>query len=244
MNEQDYVYIDQYLSGDMTPEEKAAFEQKLASDPNLQANLVEWQNANDQLKKTLLPDETRDHLRAKLEDHRATYFAQEKVSVRGVRRMVYSAIATAAVIASVLLFAPWNKDITKRYPPVEMSSATERGVASTTAMEKAQAYFNKSKYAEALPYLNEEVQRNPKDAFSLYHRGVAYYQTAQYDLARADLLQIYNGESLFKYEGAFYIGLSYYKQKDKKLCKEWLEKIPSTAANYLKAQRFLKEMKP
>ena len=54
-----------------------------------------------------------------------------------------------------------------------------------------------------------------------------------------DLTSVYNGESLLRYEAAFYIALTYAGEKNKTAAMEWLDKIPagtpvSTRANELR----------
>ena len=60
--------------------------------------------------------------------------------------------------------------------------------------------------------------------------------------ARKELMIVYNGVSSFKYDAAFYLALSYLKEKNKADCKNWLNKIPADAGIYNKAQELLKKI--
>ena len=53
---------------------------------------------------------------------------------------------------------------------------------------------------------------------------------------------LYSRVSLFKYDAAFYMALSYLKEKNKPGCKEWLNKIPADAGPYSNAQELLKKL--
>ncbi|ATL45828.1 hypothetical protein COR50_00885 [Chitinophaga caeni] len=243
MNEQDFELIDQYLSGTMPSQEKEEFLERIAAEPELKAALEEWQAAQAELRQFLKPDENREQLQKHLAARRDLYFSHKKASIKTAKGYVISAFATAAVIAGLLFWSPWQKDITKEFPPTHMISATERGIESNNDLEAAENFYNDGQYAKAIPFLSNLLAKDPEDAFARYHRGVSFLENKQYETARADLLIIYNGESIFKYEGAFYIALSYLKQKDREKCKEWLAKIPENAGNYFKAQRLLKELK-
>jgi hypothetical protein len=59
--------------------------------------------------------------------------------------------------------------------------------------------------------------------------------TGAVDEARRDLGSVYRGGSLFTYEAAFYMALSYAQQKNNVAAKEWLDKIPAGAPGADKA---------
>ena len=75
-----------------------------------------------------------------------------------------------------------------------------------------------------------------------FYYAVALLQNGDIEKSRAQLNELYNGESLFKYDAAFYMALSYLKEKDKAICREWLNKIPADAGPYSKAQELLKKL--
>jgi hypothetical protein len=53
---------------------------------------------------------------------------------------------------------------------------------------------------------------------------------------------LYNGQSAFKYEAAFYLAVTYLKDGNKAASREWLQKIPADATNYGKAQELLRKL--
>ena len=50
------------------------------------------------------------------------------------------------------------------------------------------------------------------------------------------MLELYNDNSTFKYEAAFYMALSYLKEKNENKTREWLNKIPVDAAVHQKVK--------
>ncbi|MOA63381.1 hypothetical protein D3C78_1890890 [compost metagenome] len=61
--------------------------------------------------------------------------------------------------------------------------------------------------------------------------------------ARAVLSKLYDGESVFKYDAAYSIALSYVKQKDNQQALSWLSKIPQGSTNYDKAQELSNKLR-
>jgi hypothetical protein len=75
-----------------------------------------------------------------------------------------------------------------------------------------------------------------------FYYGVSLLQTNRIGEAREIFNQLYAGQSAFKFEAAFYQALSFLKEDNKALCREWLQKIPADAPNYNKAQELLKKL--
>ena len=80
--------------------------------------------------------------------------------------------------------------------------------------------------------LGKILKNDPQNSFARYYFGIALLENHQTDSSRNGLRQIYNGRSLFRYDAAFYLALSYLKENNKTQCKEWLSRIPAGAGNY------------
>ena len=93
-------------------------------------------------------------------------------------------------------------------------------------MQQAALFFNRQEFAKALPLLDRAVRADSSSQLALFYRGVAGWHTGLLESARKDLEQVYNGESLLRYEAAFYMALSYATQKNNAAAEEWLKKIP------------------
>jgi tetratricopeptide (TPR) repeat protein len=141
-------------------------------------------------------------------------------------RWMTAAAAACVVVATVLLWPSHNEDAFDRLGHTEMVSTTERGANTDTLLQQAAPFFNRQEFAKALPLLDRAVRADSSSQLALFYRGVASWHTGAIEAARQDLEQVYNGESLLRYEAAFYMALSYATQKNKTAAEEWLKKIP------------------
>src|SRR5258708_16772454 len=106
-----------------------------------------------------------------------------------------------------------------------MVSTTERGGNADSLLQQAAVFFNRQEFAKALPLLDRAVKADSSSQLALFYRGVAGWHTGAIEEARKDLGQVYNGESLLRYEAAFYIALSYAIQKNNAAAKKYLNKF-------------------
>lgn len=241
MNEQDHELIERYLSGDMDAGTRSAFEGRLEKEPELLQTLQTWRDVQETLRHSLQPDPQRDELKKTLHSLRPVITKQPGKVVRFNRSLV--AIASlAAAVALILYFSPWDKDLYQQYGAQEMISPAERSTGADTLLAEAAHQFNHHHYAQAIVTLDKVLAQQPDNAYAKYYRGLSYLENKQPALARPDLEAIYNGESVFKYEGAFYVALSYLKEKNEEKCIEWLKKIPADAENYHKAKELLEKL--
>jgi cytochrome c-type biogenesis protein CcmH/NrfG len=240
MNDIDYELIEHYFSGEMTPEEKAAFESRRQADPEFREMVATWSDVRHTLRQSLQADPKRDELIQTLQSNRHVF--QEKARVVSIRRLMAAAASVAVLIASVMYWSPWKKDLVDQYSIEEMISPAERGSSKDSLAAQAAVQFNHRHYKETIITLDKLLAEQPGDAYARYYRGLSYYENDQPAQARHDLEAIYNGESVFKYDGAFFIALSYLKEKNTEKCKEWLSLIPASAENYDKAQELLGDL--
>lgn len=240
MNDIDYELIERYLSGEMTAEATAAFDTRIQTEPDLREAVQRYKEVQDTLRQSLRDDPQREQLKQTLHSHRHEFKEAKRVNFR---RYYIGAASVAAVIAVLLYVSPWQQNAAVEFSVAKMVSPTERG-SNDTSLQKATENFNHQRYQQAIDDLNKVIANNPDDAFSIYHRGLAYMELNKNDYARGDLELIFNGESIFKYDAAFYIALSYYKEKKYDQCRSWIGKIPADAGKtYDRAQKLLKEVR-
>ncbi|HLZ88836.1 MAG TPA: tetratricopeptide repeat protein, partial [Puia sp.] len=129
-----------------------------------------------------------------------------------------------------LLLWPADKNaLYRRLGDTQMVGLTERGGNTDTLMQEAAGYFNHREFAKALPLLDQAVKADSTNQLALFYRGVASWHTGAIRAARSDLEKVYNGESLLRYEAAFYLALSYADEKNNDAAREWLRRIPAGA---------------
>jgi len=248
--------IIRYVEGELSLEEKQKMEADLRSD----AALAESVALCRQLKETLeqrLPDEGAAALRRTLGDMRGKYFAGGggtsggnidtgnpsgessggsarvvKMKTRFPRYIAGMAAAAAILFAVVML---WPSDYMDKYGKTQMVGVTERGEGNDTLMERASEYFNAGAFDKALPLLDQAYKDDTSNQTALFYRGVARLHIGTMDEGRGDLLRVFEGGSLFRYEAAFYMALSYAQKGDKAAARLWIDKIPAGAPGYDKA---------
>lgn len=246
MSQYTFEDIARYAEALMEPAEKLAFESALETDAQLREQLALYRETHRSLEQHFGQDEQAEKLQQTLQGMRSEFFtSQGRVPAKVIplkkylRRVV--AVAAVAVIA-LFVWQPWETDLYSEFAATKMVTSVERGGKADTLMQKATSAFNQLDFVTAAVLLQEVVQLEPDNSFAQYYFGVALLQSGKPDPAREVLTKLYEGASAFKYEAAFYMGLSYLRQNDKPTCKTWLERIPADAGNYQKAQSLLNKL--
>jgi len=256
MKEFDHDTINRYLEGEMNEAETKTFEAQMQEDADLK-NVVElYRDVNQTLQMKLHPGEKESALRNTLAEMRGDFFSkrtettEEKPTAKIVQmsrsRWIAAAAAVCIGIVMLAIWAPWKKqDLYQQYASIEMPGVTERGTPADTLaklLKEATDDFNDKKFAEAVPVFTTIRQMDSSNVFVQFYYGVALLQSGQTAASRQQLTELYNGSSLFKYDAAFYMALSYLKEKNNTACKEWLNKIPADAGRYERAQELMKKL--
>jgi hypothetical protein len=237
--------IARYDEGDMTAEERSAFEANLASDETLQQQLNLYREVHGSLQQHLGADEQRHHLQATMHSLRGEFFneASQPGKVISMKRWLRGAAAVAAVlIAVVFVWQFMQPGLFEKYSETTMAAPAERGEQTAEMLEGAVAAFNKKNYLSAAEVLAHIKKHDTANSYVNFYYGVSLLQTNRIGEAREIFNQLYAGQSAFKFEAAFYQALSFLKEDNKALCREWLQKIPADAPNYNKAQELLKKL--
>jgi hypothetical protein len=247
MKEFDHDMINRYLDGEMNAEEGKAFETQMQQDPDLQNEVKLTRDVLATLKIKLHPGETEMALGNSLKEMNAEFFTNKSEQAKIIplsRRRWVTAVAAVFIMALVLtVWQPWKKeDLYKQYAAIQMPGIAERGEATDSLLKTAVGNFNNKKFAEAIPAFETVLKDSAGHSFVQYYYAIALLQNDQIEKSRAQFTELYNGVSLFKYDAAFYMALSYLKEKNKTDCAAWLSKIPADAGSYGKAQELLKKL--
>jgi tetratricopeptide (TPR) repeat protein len=236
MDNESLLQASNYVDGEMDPQEQKDFELQLQGDAELRQYVEQYRQATTALKTHLTPDANRDNLKQTLNGLNKQHFKPEAkvISFKSYTRWI-SGLA-AVLILGLIVFNPFKKSLYDEYSINSSMSVSERGEGAQTNLEKAAAFYNKKDYAEAEKLLAKEYAANPKNSMAAYYYGITLIQDKQEAKARGVLQQLYQGESAFKYDAAYYIALSYVKQKDNTNAKKWLKNVPPGTSNYAKAK--------
>jgi hypothetical protein len=234
--------IARFAEGDMTEEERLQFSAALETDQQLSQQLKEYHHIHSSLRMKLVDDESDKALKASLDDFGKEYFG-EQARVVPFRRYITWAASIAAVFVLFLIWAPWQANVYEQYAATIMPATAERGEGNIQQeMQDATKAFNEKDFSLAKAKLETVLKADPTNNMAILYYGISLIETDETEKARKNLLVVFNGESVFKYDSGFYIALSYLKEKKEKECINWLKKIPSDAANYDKAQKLIREL--
>lgn len=233
----DKEFIIRYAEDELTPEEKRSFEADMQNDPALAAELSLYREVKQTLQQRLAPDPQRDALRETLTDMGRIHLISKRISIV---RWMSAAVAAASIIIIIMIWPSHNVENID-YP--EMINTTARGSNTDSLLQQASTYFNHKQFDKALPLLDKAVEVDSTDQLALFYRGIAGCQTGSISKARKDLEQVYNGESVLRFEAAFYLALSYAKEKNTSAAREWLNKIPAGTPISAKAKELENNLK-
>lgn len=221
----DNAYIIRYIEGDLSPEERQAFEAALQTDASLAASLALYREVETVLQQRLPADAGVTALRERMEELKKVHFAKGPKRIPVIRYITGFAAAAAIIVFAIVL---WPRgDYMDRFGGTQMVSSAERGDGADSLLQQAAVYFNKGQFDRALPLLQKSVAADSSNTMALFYRGVAQLHMHAIDAGRQDLERVYNTESIFRYEAAFYTALSYAQQKNAIAAREWLDKIPA-----------------
>lgn len=247
--------IARYAEGLMEHDEQMEFETALSEDSELQEQLLLYKDAHSKLEKHFAAEPGEEKLKVTLQDMRKEFFAEENTGtpvkqlspyrakvVKAMWRKV-AVVAAAAVLVAVFVWKPWEgRDLYTKYADTEMVSSVERGSHTDSVLAQATKAFNAKEFSSAATYLYEVVQADSSNSFAQFYYGVSLLQSGKTEMARQALTGLAKGNSAFKYEAMFYMGLSYLKEKDEDNCRKWLKQIPAGSGNYGKVKELLEKL--
>lgn len=234
-----------FVEDDMLPEEKRRFAAAMAEDAELFAAVGEYRLLKETLEKRLPPDPAAVKLREQLQQQRSTYFGGQKPKkIFSIKTYLWGISAAAAIIIAVVLLRHTGEtDYVATYGNIEMQVSAERGSNQDSLLQSAALYFNEHAYTKVVPLLDKYLASDTASQTARFYRGIALLRTNDNAKGLADLQQVYEGESVFKYDAAFYTALYHVQQHQHKMALEWLEKIPADAAIAAKAAALKKDLK-
>lgn len=239
MSSYDNNQITRYLTGELSPEELQQFEAALQQDQELAREVEKCRAALDTLQERLPIDEKLEALRIDLKQLNREHFTP-KAKVISFRKYMIAAVAAAVIVFTIILWP--TEHFLNEWGNMNMISSTERGKGANQLIQTAAVHFNRREYKLALPLLNKAVAADSSNQMVLFYRGVAEFHVGEKEAARADLEKVFSGNSIFKYEAAFFLAVGYAADKEKEKSIEWLDKIPEESHVSSKAAKLRAEL--
>lgn len=231
-----------YAEGDLNEAEQAEFENRLQNDEELKQHLTDYNYIHQSLKMQFAFDQEDEQFKETLKSLNKQYFVDEPKVLSFKPYLKWISGIAAVLVIGLMIWAPWNGNLYQQYAGQSQMLVAERGAEKVTDLDKAAAFYNEENYAEAQKLLQKLNSQQPNDAMIGYYFAQTLVKTDQLNKAREILVPIYNGESIFKYDAAYLLAMSYLKGDNKEQCKLWLQKIPAGNTNYENATKLLTKL--
>lgn len=242
-NEDKILAVARYLEGDMDQQERDAFEAELSQDPELQELRIQYEDIHQTLKMKIAPQEADLQVRETLAAMNKQYFTSGPAKTVSMKPYLKWVGIAAVLIIGLFVWAPWSSSLYDQYSYSKQMTVAERGAGEQGNLSKAAVLYNEGDYAGARKLLQQEYMMSPQNPLLAYYFAITLIETGQEYEARTVLINLYNGESVFKYDAAFYVALSFVKLGDNKQALEWLANIPKDNVNFSRAQSLMQKLK-
>lgn len=242
MNERDNTLLDNYFNGLLGSKDALAVEVRALSEPEFGAEF----SLRKEMEAFPRKEAKREAFIATLRNMEGEYF-QEKgtqsppltVVRNNMPRWIALAASVTLIAAAVWFF---NQNGTPVYEQYAQHTPLSLTVMGNTAKAKtdAETAFGQKDYARALAALDQVLVAEPDNIKATFYRGICILEFGRGSEARAVFEPLAAGRSALREDAAWYVGLSYLKEKDLEVCKVALGKIGPGEAHYKEAQKILK----
>lgn len=243
MTKDKILWTAQYVEGDLSDAERIEFEALLLQDEELKQHLSDYYDIHGSLEMELAEDLDRTSLLETINALNKEHFVGAKPKVVKLRSYLRWVSGVAAVlILGLFIWAPWRGNLYKQFNGAGQMSVAERG-ADKTDLDNAAALFNAQKYSEAKVALAKLNNAEPENAMVAYFYAISLIETKDVAKGRLVLEDLFKGASVYRYDAAYAMAMSYLKEDKKEDTKFWLAKIPEGAVQYEKAQQLLTKLR-
>lgn len=239
MDEERYILFENYLSNELSAEEKTNFEKQLVEDPELASAFEVYKELNQHLENKFGNEQELKAFKKNLKSISKEHFKTKKPKVVAFKPWQYAIAASIAILVGLFVFQNINPSF-EDYDNPEMATFIERGDVNEN-LKLAQDAFNAKNYKTAIPYF-EAILKVNKSPEIQYFYAISLLEDNQFQKAETNLSEIKSGTSIYKNKATWYLALSKLKQEDYKSCKEILQTIPEDFEDYDQVQELLNEL--
>ncbi len=231
MSEDIYKLVEQFLNGELDPQQTQAFNNRLETD----AELAEEVRLRQDMHGYLVNKKKKGDFKKKLDNIGADYFKEasappaKEIPLKPKRNFRWIAIAASVAVITIALYwvlAP-KSSLYEQYAQHEPLQLTEKSSSQSALIKKTEDTFNKGDYGSSLLAINELLKSQPTELQYLMAKGICLLETNKIREAHMIFNTIASGQSVFKSEAQWYNALSYLKENKPELAKTELQKIPT-----------------
>lgn len=244
MLEQDYIQFEDYLSGELLPEDQALFEDRLKTDSEFKEAFKSYKDALNYLEHNLANQEKTEAFIANLNTVSSTYFNKEttqKSRIKHINPWYYSIAAAVILIFGFFIGQQFSDPVYSDYNDYGNISLTMRG-AQDVLLNKAETAFNNKNFKDAEAYFSALLNADADNLELQLYQAVSLVELNDYKKADVLLERITQTPSVYKNKARWYLALSKLKQNDKEASMKVLKTIPEEANDYKQAQKLLKKL--
>ncbi len=239
MNEEHYIVFENYISNELSTDEKTNFEKQLSEDKVLASAFEVYKELNLHLENKFGNEQELKAFKKNLKSISKEHFKTKKPKVVAFKPWQYAIAASVAILVGLFVFQNINPSFDDYNNP-EMATFIERGDVNEN-LKLAQDAFNAKNYKTAIPYF-EAILKVNKSPEIQYFFAVSLLEDNQFQKAETNLMELKSGTSIYKNKATWYLALSKLKQKDYDSCKEILQTIPDDFEDYDQVQELLNEL--
>lgn len=239
MNEERYILFENYLSNELSAEEKTNFDKQLAEDPEFASAFEIFKELNQHLENKFGNANELKAFKKNLKSISKEHFKTKKPKVVAFKPWQYAIAASVAILVGLFVFQNINPSF-EDYNNPEMATFIERGDVNEN-LKLAQDAFNAKNYKAAIPYFEAILKVNKAPEIQYFY-AVSLLEDNQFQKAETNLSELKSGTSIYKNKATWYLALSKLKQEEYKSCKEILLTIPDDFEDYDQVQELLNEL--
>lgn len=238
-----YQHIQDYLDNLLSDSERQIFENALAKDPELNAEVKRQKMIFGILQHHIDTAPQAEQLAETLQQKRKQFISAQPNAINSklvtLKTWGIGLAVAASITLVVLLSGIFNTTNLTKLPT--MPNYSMRGERSTQLYTKARQAFNAQNYTQATAILQTLQKSKPETALYTYYLGLSYLGQKYYTQAISPLTTIANGPSLYHEDASYFLGVTYYKLNRDKEAKHYLEMVSSESSYAEKAQDILKK---
>ncbi|CAM3974700.1 MULTISPECIES: tetratricopeptide repeat protein [Flavobacterium] len=244
MQEGIYIVFDNYLQNRMSFEEKKNLETQFQKDIDLREKFELYKQANLFLETKFSKDT--QFFKENLSQVSEKYFSnvsEKKIKKTKIIPLTSKWFAIAATIVVVVSFWIFNQSGIPKYEEYnnhQKIHLTERSSENTT-LKLAEKAFNDKNFQQAIIEFEANNIESLDTEERLYY-AVSLIETEQYQKSEAILLAIKEGNSIFKEDAIWYLGLMALKQKKYDESIKYLKLITDNSERFDTAQTLLNDL--
>lgn len=228
MNQEHTLLVARYLKGDMEMQEMIAFESKIKESEELRQAIEDYKNSRNPAKNEneVIP----------------TSIPQSRQKKNSKKPFLIVFVVAILIAIGFFMWAPWSSGLYEKYAISRKMPISEGSSDAQSNIAKGASLFNKGSYDKSRKLLQAEYMLNPQNPVLSYYFAITLVETGKEYEARTIFMNLFKGETAYKYDAAYYVALSFVKEGDKAAAKEWLQKIPGQNANSSKAKALMAEL--